>query len=182
LAFSNCNCAQEECKLRICVDFCKLNVATKKDPYPLSFTDEVLDVVIVYALYTFLDGFSGYNQLSVVEQDINKTAFVWLVMPFGLKNAPATYQRVVNKAFREYLNKFMKLFLDDFSVYSDQATHLPKLRLCFEKCREFGINLNPEKCLMMVTSGVILEHVVSKDGKFLDPKKIQAIQDMPKPQ
>jgi hypothetical protein len=85
-------------KLRICVDFRKLNAATKKDPYPLPFTDEVLDAVIGYALYTFLDGFCGYNQLSVAEQDRYKTtfvtewgAFVWLVMPFGLKNALATY-------------------------------------------------------------------------------------------
>jgi hypothetical protein len=176
-------------KLRICVDFHKLNAATTKDPYPLSFTDEVLDVVIGYALYTFLDGFCGYNQLSVAKYDRYKTAFVtkwgafvWLVMPFELKNIPATYQRVVNKAIKEYLNKFMKLFLDDFSVYCDEATYLPKLRLCFEKYKEFGISLNPEKCLMMVTSGVILGHVVSKDGKFPDPKKIQAIQDMPRPQ
>jgi hypothetical protein len=123
------------------------------------------------------------------EQDKYKTTFVteysaivWLVMPFGLKNAPATYQRAANKAFREYLNKFMKLFLDDFSVYFDEAIHLPKLHLCFERCREFGISLNPEKCLMMVTSGFILGHVVSQDGKFPDPKKIQAIQDMPRPQ
>jgi hypothetical protein len=103
-------------------------------------------------------------------------------MPFGLKNALTTYQRAVNKAFREYLNKFMNLFLNDFNVYSDEATYLSKLQLCFEKCREFGISLNPEKSLMIVTSGVILGHVVSKDGKLPDPKKIQAIQDMPKPQ
>jgi hypothetical protein len=120
-------------KLRICVDFRKLNAATKKNPYSLPFTNEVLDAVIGYALYTFLDGFCGYNQFSVAEQDKYKTAFltewafVWLVMPFGLKNAPATYQQAVNKAFKEYLNKFMKLFLDYFSVYSDEATHLPKL-------------------------------------------------------
>jgi hypothetical protein len=69
----------------------------------------------------------------------------------------------------------MKLFLDEFSVYFDEATHLPKLQFYFEKCREFGISLNPEKSLMMVTSGVILEHVESQDGKFPDPKKIQAI-------
>jgi hypothetical protein len=76
----------------------KKNAATKKDPYPLSFTDEVLDAVIGYAFSTFLDGFCGYNQLSMAEQDRYKIvfvkewgAFVWLVMPFGLKNAPATY-------------------------------------------------------------------------------------------
>ena len=112
---------------------------------------------------------------------IERGAFIWLVMPFELKNALTTYQRAINKAFREYLNKFMKLFLDDFNVYFDESTYLPKLRLCFEKCKEFGISLNLEKYLMIVTSGVILKHVVSKDGKLLDPKKIQAIQDMPKP-
>jgi hypothetical protein len=175
--------------LRICVDFYKLNAATKKDPYPLPFIDEVLNAVIGYALYMFLDGFCGYNQLLVAEQDKYKSVFmtewgtfVCLVMSFGLKNALATYQRAVNKAFREYLNKFMKLFLDDFSVHFDEATHLPKLQFCFEKCREFGISLNPEKCLMMVTSSIILGHVVSKDDKFPNPKKIQAIQDMPRPQ
>jgi hypothetical protein len=115
----------------------------------------VLDAVIDYPLDTFSDEFYGYNQLSVAEQDRYKTtlktewgAFVWLVNPFGLKNVLATYQRAVTKAFRKYLNKFMILFLDDFSVYSDEATHLPKLRLCFEKCKEYGISLNPEKCLI----------------------------------
>jgi hypothetical protein len=76
----------------------------------------------------------------------------------------------------------MRLFLNDFNVYSDDATHLPKLQFCFEKYKEFGISLNPEKCLRMVIFGVILGHVVSKDGKFPDPKKIQAIQDMPRSQ
>jgi hypothetical protein len=83
----------------------------------------------------FLDGFYGHNQLLIVELDRHKSvfvtrwgAFLWLLMPFGLKNASATYQRVVKKASREYLKKFMKLFLDDFSVYFDEAT-----RLYFEK-------------------------------------------------
>jgi hypothetical protein len=161
-------------KLQIWEDFRKLNAATKKDPCLLSFTDEVLDSVIGYALYMFLDGFYGHNQLLIVELDRHKSvfvtrwgAFLWLLMPFGLKNASATYQRVVKKASREYLKKFMKLFLDDFSVYFDEAT-----RLYFEKWNEFGISLNLKKCLMMVTYGVILGHVVSKDGKFPDPKKI----------
>ena len=76
----------------------------------------------------------------------------------------------------------MKLFLDEFNVCFDEATHPSKLQFCFEKCRKFGISLNLEKSLMMVISSVILEHVVSQDGKFPNPKKIQAIQDMPKPQ
>ena len=103
-------------------------------------------------------------------------------MPFGLKNAPPTYQRAVNKAFRDFIGDFMKLFLDDFSVYSDIISHLVKLRKCFEKCREYGISLNPEKCLLLVFSGIILGHIVSKEGKFPDPKKIEAVENMPRPE
>ena len=128
-------------KLRICVDFRRFNAATKKDPYPLPFTDEVLNTVIGYATYCFIDSFFGYHQVHIHEDDRYKTtfitkrgAFVWVVMPFGLKNAPPTYQRIVNRIVKDYLNDFMKLFLDDFNVHNDIATHLPKLRLVFERC------------------------------------------------
>jgi hypothetical protein len=111
-------------KLQMCVDFRKLNAATNKDPYPIPFINKVLDAIIGHALYTFLHGFCGYNQLSIAKQNKYKIAFVtkwgtfvWLVMPFGLNNTLATYQRLINEAFRKYLNKFMKLFLDDFSVF-----------------------------------------------------------------
>jgi len=68
---------------------------------------------------------------------------MWLVMPFGLKNAPPTYQRVVSMSFKEYFGVFMKLILNDFSVFSDLKTHLVKLQLCFNKCQKFGVSLNP---------------------------------------
>ena len=93
-------------------------------------------------------------------------------MSDGLKNALATYQKVVNLAFREYINVFMKLFLDELSVYSDTVIHLEKLRKCFEECQEFGISLSPEKSMFLVHSGIILGSIVSKEGKFHDPKKI----------
>ena len=147
-------------KLRICVDFRRLNAATKKDPYPLPFTDEVLDTVIGYAPYSFIDCFSGYHQVHIHADNRYKTAFitewgayVWVVMPLGLKNAPPTYQRIINQIFKDYLNDFMKLFLDDFSVYSDVATHLPKLRLVFERCRQYRVSLNPDKCIFLCTIG-----------------------------
>ena len=175
-------------QLRICIDYRKLNAATKKDPYPLPFTEEVLDVVAGYDMYTFLDGRCGYYQIMIAPEDRHKTtfitewgAFVWLVMPFGLTNAPPIYQRAVNKAFKEYLGIFMKLFLEDFTVYSDIPDHLHKLRLCFEKCREYGISLNPAKCAFLVASGIILGHVVSKAGKMPDLKKIQVVQEMLRP-
>jgi hypothetical protein len=139
-------------------------------------------------MYTFLDGFFGYHQIKIAPEDRHKTAFItdwgafiWVVMSFGLKNVQPTYHQVINQAFKEYLGDFMKLFLDDLSVYSTTETHLDKLRKCFTKCREFGISLNPKKCCFLVCSGMILGYVVSVEGKFPDPKKIEALITMPRP-
>jgi hypothetical protein len=87
-------------------------------------------------------------------------------MPFGVKNGPPTYHRVVIKTFKKYLDNFMKIFLDDFIVYNDMERHLQKLKLCFQKCREYGINLNLNKCAFMVFSRTILGFIVSKEGKL----------------
>jgi hypothetical protein len=100
-------------------------------------------------------------------------------MSFGVKNGPPTYEKIITKTFREYLDNFMKIFLDDFIVYNDMDNHLQKLRLCFQKCKEYGINLNPDKCAFMVFSGMILGFIVSKEGKLPDLRKIQAIVNMP---
>lgn len=94
-------------------------------------------------------------------------------MPFGFINASTTYQQVITKAFQNYLYKFMQVFCDDFYVYSKIVTYLDKLTLYLEKCREYNINLNPEKCLFLMFLGLILGYVVSKDGKFPDPKKLR---------
>jgi hypothetical protein len=102
-------------------------------------------------------------------------------MSFGVKNGPLTYQRVVTKTFREYLDIFMKIFLDDFMVYSDMESHLQKLRLCLKKCRKYGISLNLDKCAFMVFLGMIVCSIVSKEGKLPYPKKIQALVNMPPP-
>jgi hypothetical protein len=102
-------------------------------------------------------------------------------MPFGVKTGPPTYQRVVTKTFREYIDVFMKIFLDDFTIFSDMSTHLEKLKKCFLKCKEYGISLNPKKYPFMVCSKTILGFIVSKKGKTLDPKKIKALVKMPVP-
>jgi hypothetical protein len=102
-------------------------------------------------------------------------------MSFGVKNGPPTYQRVVTKTLKEYLDNFMKIFLDDFIVYNDMESHLHKFRLCFQKCKEYGISLNPEECAFMVFSRMILGFIVSKEGKLPYPKKIQVIVNMPPP-
>ncbi len=99
-------------------------------------------------------------------------------MPFGVKNGPPTYQKVIMKDFHEYIDAFMKIFLDDFIVFNNLSTHLEKLKKCFLKCKEYGISLNPDNCAFMVCSGTILGFIVSKEGKTLDVKKIEALVKM----
>ncbi len=175
-------------KLRICVDFGKLNAATKKDPYSLPFTDEVINNIAGHEVYTFLNGFCGYHQISIALENQYKTIFVidwgifvWVVMPFGDKNGPPIYQKVITKAFCEYIDVFMKFFLDDFIVFNDLSTHLEKLKKCFLNCKEYGLSLNLEKCAFMVCFGTILGFLVSKEGNTPVPKKIKALVKMPLP-
>jgi hypothetical protein len=137
------------------MNFLQLNVATKKDPYPLPFTEEVLDKVAGHEVYSFLDAFFTYHQIMITPKDKYKIAFitdwetfVWVIMPFGLKNAPPTYQQAISTTFKDYLGVFMKLFLDDISVFNNLKIHLPKLRLCFDKCKKISISLNLEKCML----------------------------------
>jgi hypothetical protein len=166
-------------KFKICVDFRKLNATTKKDSYPLPFIDEVLNIVVGHDVYSFLNGRSRYHQIFIVQEDKYKTTFVidwgaftWVVLPFGVKNGPPTYQKVVSRAFRDYLYKFMKIFLDDFTVYSDMERHLMRFRFCFQKCKKYKINLNSKKYAFMVFSGLIFGFTVSKEGEILDLKKV----------
>jgi hypothetical protein len=85
-------------------------------------------------------------------------------MPFVVKNGPPTYWSALTKTFREYINVFMKIFLDDFIIFSDLSTHLEEFRKCFLKCREFGINLNPNKCAFMVFSRTMLGFIEKSYG------------------
>ncbi len=103
-------------------------------------------------------------------------------MPFGVKNGPPTYQRVVTKAFHEYIDVFMKIFLAEFIIFNDLSIHLEKLKKCFFKCKKYGISLNLDKCAFMVCSGTILRFIVFKEGKTPDPKKIEALVKMPMPE
>jgi hypothetical protein len=96
-------------------------------------------------------------------------------MPFGVKNGPSTYQRVVTKVFHEYIDVFMKIFLDDCTVFNDLSIHLEKFKKCFLKCGECAINLNLDKCAFMVCFKTILGFIVSKEGKTPNPKKIKAL-------
>jgi hypothetical protein len=111
--------------IRICVDLRKLNDACLHDPFPTPFTDEVLENVGGKETYSFTDGFSGYHQINIAQEDMYKTTFAtewgsyqYTVMPFGLKNAPAVFSRVVVATFKEFIHKFLEVYLDDWTVFS----------------------------------------------------------------
>ncbi|MCO5573097.1 hypothetical protein L7F22_026862 [Adiantum nelumboides] len=175
-------------KIRVCVDYRKLNAATITDPFPMPFCDTILDAVAGTEIYSFLDGFSGYNQIKVAEEDQLKSAFItdWgafasTVMNFGLTNGPPSFNYTAYKTFEPYLQDFMSVFVDDFSVFGKRDLHLQHLKLCFERCRMFRLSLNPYKSIMAVRSGVLLGHVVSQDGMSIDAKKIEVIQSTQAP-
>ena len=118
-------------KLRVCVDYRKLNAITIKGAFPLPFTHLMLDQVAGHEMYSFMDGYSGYNQLAIAPKDREKTtfitewgAFMYLVMPFGLCNALATFQRCMMVIFADFLHEFLAIFVDDFTVYSLEEQHI----------------------------------------------------------
>ena len=175
-------------KFCVCVDYRKRNALTITDTFPLPFTDDVLDVVAGHEIYSFLDGFSGYNHIRMHPNDQEKTAFItyWgvfvvVVMMLRLKTVSATFQRIITEIFGEYIPAFMQVFLDDFRVYGMQNEHLRHLRLCLERCRAARLSLNPANCAFGVANGVLLGHIVSREGISVDPRKIKAIIEAPTP-
>jgi hypothetical protein len=168
--------------------FQKIKYSHKKDPCPLPFINEMLNTIAGYETYYSLDEYLKYHQIFIALKDKYKTAFVTnsgafirKVMSFGMKNGPPTYHEIVTKTFIKYLENFKNIFVDDFIVYSDMESHLYKLKLCFQKCKKCDISLNLDKCAFMVFSGMILGFIVFKEGELPNPKKIQAIVNMPPP-
>jgi hypothetical protein len=174
--------------IRICVDLRKLNDACLHDPFPTPFTDEVLENVGGHEAYSFTDGFSGYHQIKIAQEDRHKTTFAmewgsyqYTVMPFGLKNAPTIFSRVVIATFKEFIHQFLEVYLDDWTVYSLLKNHVEVLRLMLERCRQCQISLNIKKCIFGTPFGILLGHIVCKQGLLVDPAKITVIVNLPAP-
>ena len=174
----------------MCVDFTDLNKACPKNSYPLPHIDQLVDSTTGHRLLSFMDAFSGYNQIRMDKTDQEKTSFVtsqglfcYKVMPFGLKNAGATYQRLVNHMFRLQIGWNVEVYVDDMLVKSqDEEIHLDDLHETFDTFRQYNMKLNPSKCAFRVSSGKFLGFMVSHRGIEANSDKIQAILDMKPPQ
>lgn len=164
-------------KWRIYVDFRELNKATLKDYFPLPFIDQVLDTLLGKQYFSFLDGYSGYNQVHIAPEDQDKTTFTcpwgtyaYRVFPFGLCNAPATFQRAVLGIFFDLIHGCVEVYMDDFTVYGDTFSEaLKNLEKVLIRCQESNLSLSHEKCKMLLTEGIVLGHHISAKGIQVDP-------------
>ncbi|KAK8502211.1 hypothetical protein V6N12_042708 [Hibiscus sabdariffa] len=174
---------------RICMDYRKLNKATKKDHFPLPFIDQMLDRLARKAYYCFLDGYSGYNQIAIAPEDQEKITFTcpygtyaFRRMSFGLCNAPTTFQRCMLAIFSDMVEDYLEVFMDDFSVSGDTFdTCLGNLAKVLKRCEESDLVLNWEKCHFMVTEGTVLGHKISSQGIEVDKAKVEVIEKLPPP-
>ncbi|XP_050136150.1 uncharacterized protein LOC126611867 [Malus sylvestris] len=149
---------------RVCIDYRKLNNTTRKDHFPLPFIDQMLERLAGHSFYCFLDGYSGYNQIVIAPEDQEKTTFTcpfgtfaYRRMPFGLCNAPATFQRCMVSIFSDFIKKIIEVFMDDFSVFGDSFDGcLANLTLILKRCMETNLVLNWEKCHFMAKQGIVL--------------------------
>ncbi|KAM5578073.1 hypothetical protein ABKV19_008411 [Rosa sericea] len=174
---------------RVCIDYRRLNATTRKDHFPLPFIDQMLERLAGHDYYCFLDGYSGYNQIAIANEDQEKTTFTcpfgtfaYRRMPFGLCNAPGTFQRCMVSIFSDYIEKIIEVFMDDFSVFGKNFDDcLNNLEIILKRCMETNLVLNWEKCHFMVKQGIVLGHIVSARGIEVDKAKVDIVRYLPSP-
>ncbi|CAJ2653881.1 unnamed protein product [Trifolium pratense] len=176
-------------KWRMCCDYTDLNRACPKDSYPLPCIDRLVDNSSGFKLLSFMDAYSGYNQIPMAVADREKTAFMtesgnyyYNVMPFGLKNAGATYQRMMNKVFQGQIGDMLEVYMDDMIVKSpEELDHVVHLRKVFEQARKYNMRFNPEKCTFGVRAGKFLGFYLTERGIEANPDKCRALAELPTP-
>jgi len=174
---------------RCCIDFRQLNNLTKKDAYPLPRTDACFDALSGSCIFSTFDLRSGYHQVAMNEEDSEKTAFItrrgmfkFRTMPFGLSNAVATFQRLMDLVLSGLNLSICLAYLDDIVLFSrTPEEHLQRLELLLQRLKAANLKLKPSECKLMQTEISFLGHIVSKDGISTDPSKIQLIKDWPVP-
>ena len=176
-------------KWRLCIDFIDINRACPKDSFPLPRIDLIVDATAGHELFSFMDAFSGYNQISMDPDDQEKTSFAtaqgtycYRVIPFGLKNVEATYQKLVNRMFQKQIGTTMEVYINDMLVKSTTAElHIAHLSEVFQILRNYNIKLNLAKCSFEVSTGKFLGFIVNHRGIEANPNKIKVVLDMPSP-
>nr|GEV66306.1 reverse transcriptase domain-containing protein [Tanacetum cinerariifolium] len=174
---------------RVCIDYPKLNEATRKDHFPLPFMDQIFERLAGNEYNCFLDGFSGYFQILIYPRDQEKTTFTcpygtfaYRGMPFGLCNAPGKFQKCMLAIFYDMVEKTMEVFMDDFLIFGNSfencLSHLDKM---LQRCEDTNLCLNWEKGHFMVKEGIVLGHKISKNGIKVDKAKVDVIAKLPHP-
>lgn len=175
--------------LRLCIDYRELNKVTVKKIYPLPRIDDLFDQLQGAQVFSKIDLRSGYHQLKVKPGDIEKTAFrtryghyEFLVMPFRVTNAPTAFMDLMNRIFKPFLDEFVVVFIDDILIYSkNREEHERHLRIALQALREQKLYAKLTKCEFWLDNVMFLGHVVNKDGISVDPQKIEAIVNWPRP-
>ena len=167
---------------RLCVNYRKLNKLTEKDRYPLPRIDDLLDSLGGATWFSTMDLASGFWQVQMAKEDIKKTAFIianglyeFTVMPFGLNNAPSTFQRLMNWVLRDYLGKFVAVYLDDVIIYTKGSfeLHIDHIKQVFQTLRENSLKIKLKKCHFCHPSLAFLGHIVGRGRITPDPEKIE---------
>jgi len=168
---------------RLCVDYRQLNKMTIKNMYPLPRIDDLMDQLHGSSVFLKIDLRSGYHQILVKADDVQKTAFrsryghyEYVVMPFGVTNAPAVFMDYMNRIFRPFLDKFVVVFIDDILIYSRTLEeHAEHLRLVLGVLREKQLYAKLSKCEFWMDEVQFLGHVISAQGIAVDPTKVEAV-------
>jgi hypothetical protein len=171
--------------LRLCVDYRFLNAVTIKNKYPLPCIDVLFDQLAGAKVFSKIDLRSGYHQIKIQPSDIPKTAFStryglyeFLVMSFGLTNAPAYFMYLMNSVFMTELDKFVVVFIDDILIYSkNEEEHAEHLRIVLQRLREHKLYAKFSKCEFWLDSVKFLGHTISSEGISADPSKVQEVMD-----
>ena len=173
----------------MCVDYTDLNKACLKDPYLLPSIDGLVDAASGFRFLSFMDAYSGYNQIPMHRFNEEKPAFItpmanycYKVLPFGLKNVGATYQRLMNKVFAGLIENLMEVYIDDMLIkMEEEGSLLSDLDVVFDRLRQHNMRLNPHKCSFAVASGKFLGFMLTHRGIEVNPDKCRAILKMKSP-